>query len=102
MRSSAALLKGGRFPRDLKMVNAKKEIRGLVQGRTVILDQDPGLPDGQPVIVIPEMRPSSDEDRRMRLLRAAGAWAGDDEEGLDQYLEWNRQQRKVSRREIAE
>ena len=84
------------------MANAKKEIRGLIQGRTVMLDDDPGLPDGQPVIVIPEPRPASDEGGRMRLLRAAGAWAGDDEEGLDQYLEWNRQQRKVSRCEIAE
>ena len=81
---------------------AKKEIRGLIQGRTVMLDDDPGLPDGQPVIAIPEIRPASDEERRMRLLRAAGAWAGDDEEELDQYLEWNRRQRKVNRPEIEE
>ena len=47
----------------------------------MMLDDDPGLPEGQPVIVIPAMRPASDEEGRMRLLRAAGAWAGDDEEG---------------------
>jgi len=84
------------------MAIAKKEIRGLIQGRTVMLDVDPGLPDGQPVIVIPAVRPASDEEARGRLLRAAGAWTGDDEEGLDQYLEWNRQQRKVNRPKVEE
>jgi hypothetical protein len=33
------------------------------------------------------------------LRRAFGAWA-DDSEGLDEYLEWNRQQRKINRPEI--
>ncbi len=79
------------------MAIPKTEIRGLIQGRTVMLDEDPGLPDGQPVIVIPETKPTIDEEGRMRLLRAAGAWAGDDEAGLDQYLEWNRRQRKATR-----
>ena len=79
---------------------ARTEIRGLIRGRTVMLEDDPGWPDGQPVIVIPEMRPAPGEEGRRRLLRAAGAWAGDDEVGLDHYLEWNRQQRKVSRPEI--
>ena len=35
------------------------------------------------------------------LRRSFGAWA-DDAEELDKYLEWNRQQRKVDRREIEE
>jgi uncharacterized protein (DUF433 family) len=35
------------------------------------------------------------------IRRTAGAWAEDAEE-LDKYLEWTRQQRKVSRREIEE
>ena len=33
------------------------------------------------------------------LRRAAGAWAEDAEE-LDEFLEWNRQQRKIGRREL--
>jgi hypothetical protein len=33
------------------------------------------------------------------LRRSFGAWAEDADE-LDKYLEWNRQQRKLSRREI--
>lgn len=67
-----------------------------------MLDEDPGLPDGSSVRVILENRPSSDEAGRAILLRAAGAWAGDDEDGLEQYLEWNHRQRKVNRPEIEE
>lgn len=33
------------------------------------------------------------------LRRSFGAWAEDEEE-LDEYLEWNRRQRKVGRREV--
>jgi uncharacterized protein (DUF433 family) len=35
------------------------------------------------------------------IRRTAGAWA-EDVEGLDDYLEWTRQQRKTGRREIEE
>jgi len=35
------------------------------------------------------------------LRRSFGGWAEDDD-GLDKYLEWTRQQRKVSRPEIEE
>jgi len=75
---------------------AKKELRGLIQGRTVILNDDPGLIDGQPVIVVPATIPDSSEDARARLLRAAGSWASDEEEELDHYLEWNRMQRTIT------
>ncbi len=84
------------------MATVKKEIQGRIQGRTVKLEEDPGLPDSSSVRVIPESRPPSDEAGRAALLRAAGAWAGDDEDGLEQYLEWNRQQRKANRPEIEE
>lgn len=82
---------------------ARIELRGLIKGNAIYLEQDPGMPDGQPVTVVMETRPLSGEDEgRQRLLSLAGAWAGDDEEGLDEYLEWNRQQRKVPWREIEE
>lgn len=35
------------------------------------------------------------------LRRACGSWAEDGDE-LDNYLEWNRQQRKINRREIED
>jgi uncharacterized protein (DUF433 family) len=37
----------------------------------------------------------------LELRRCCGAWAEDAEE-LDEYLEWNRQQRKFSRQEIVD
>jgi uncharacterized protein (DUF433 family) len=37
----------------------------------------------------------------LEMRRSFGAWA-DDAAELDKYLEWNRQQRKISRKEIAD
>ena len=71
-------------------------LRGIVHGRTIEVESDTGLPDGEPVTVtvhrvsaVREKLPSKEG-----LRRAFGGWAGDDEEGLDEYLEWNRQRRK--------
>jgi hypothetical protein len=80
-------------------------LKGVVHGRVVELEREPGLPDGQQVSVT--LRPVSAETSPTSgaaleaLRRAAGAWA-DDVEGLDRFLEWNRQQRKAIRRGIAE
>lgn len=75
--------------------------KGVVHGRTIELDHEPGLPDGQTVTVT--LQPTS--DRKLPpgegLRRAFGGWAEDAEE-LDKYLEWNRQQRKNDRPEIDE
>ncbi|MDB5351732.1 MAG: hypothetical protein JWN86_2979 [Planctomycetota bacterium] len=83
------------------MASVNREVRGRIQGRTVVLDEDPGLPEGQTVTVRLSTPSQSDEEGRSALLALAGAWAEDAEE-LDRYLEWNRQQRKVERREIEE
>lgn len=83
----------------------KTALRGVIHGKLIELEDEPGLPDGQEVSVTlepvsPATSPTSPE-ALAALRRAAGAWAGDDEE-LDHYLEWNRQQRKGSRPEIPE
>jgi hypothetical protein len=83
----------------------KTAMKGIVHGKTIELAEEPGLPDGQEVSVTvepvtPATSPSSPAALES-LRRAAGAWT-DDAEGLDRYLEWNRQQRKGSRPEIAE
>jgi hypothetical protein len=75
-------------------------LRGVVHGKTIELEQEPGLPDGQQVTVT--MQPVSQEEQLAPgegLRRSFGAWAEDAEE-LDRYLEWNRQHRKISRPEI--
>ncbi len=76
--------------------------RGVVRGRTIELEQEPGLPDGQQVKVTMEPADKgSDFPSGEGLRRSAGSWA-DDAEGLDRYLEWTRQQRKLGRREQPE
>lgn len=83
------------------MTNSSTVLKGIVHGKTIELEQEPGLPDGQAVRVVvqplPGQRPAPGEGIR----HSAGGWAEDADE-LDEYLEWNRQQRKVGRGEIPE
>jgi hypothetical protein len=73
-------------------------LKGVVRGKTIELNHDPGFPDGQEVtITVQAPAPTS---RKLPpgegLRRAFGAWAEDSEE-LNRYLEWNRQRRKQCR-----
>ena len=97
-------------------------LRGIVHGKTIELDREPGLPAGQEVTVKvepvaasspprPYAFPSEESRRRWEeawaevkdlpsgegLRRAFGAWAEDAEE-VDKFLAWNRAQRKLERR----
>ncbi|MCI0456653.1 MAG: hypothetical protein L0Z62_06700 [Gemmataceae bacterium] len=78
-----------------------KTLRGVIHGKTIELVDDANLPEGQEVTVMvePVVRPGTSPLEALK--RAAGSWT-DDLEGLDRYLEWNRQQRKVHRRELSE
>src|SRR5947209_8160915 len=70
----------------------KTPLRGVVHGKTIELEQAPGLPDGQEVGVTLEPLPAGGPGQPPAgegLRRAFGAWAGDAEE-LDKFLEWNR------------
>jgi hypothetical protein len=76
-------------------------LRGVVHGKTIELEREPGLPDGQQVTVI--VQPTASREAYAPgdgIRRSAGAWA-DDPTGLDEYLEWNRRQRNVARSEFA-
>ena len=74
---------------------------GVVHGKTITLHEDTGLPDGQAVTVTvkPSQTSSSPLPPGEGLRRAFGTWA-DDADGLDDYLQWNRDQRKASRAEV--
>jgi hypothetical protein len=76
-------------------------LKGIVHGKTIELEQEPGLPEEQVVNVT--VQPLAPEARRLPpgegIRRSAGGWAEDAEE-LDEYLELVRQQRKVSRGEL--
>lgn len=85
-------------------MNTPTIVKGVIHGKTIELEHEPGLPEGQAVTVtlepIRSEKPSL-EERREALKRAAGSWA-DDPEGLERFLEWNRRQRKTPRRELPE
>ncbi len=77
-------------------------LRGTVHGKTIELEAESGLPEGQQVTVTLEPAPQRQtvpESPLEALQRAAGSWS-DDPEGLDRFLAWNRQQRKINRREL--
>jgi hypothetical protein len=79
-------------------------LRGTIRGKTIELEEAPDLPDGQQVTVKVEpapFQPQGDPNALEALRRAAGSWS-DDPEGLDLFLEWNRQQRQVNRPELPE
>jgi hypothetical protein len=82
------------------MANNSAVLTGVIHGKTIELHEDPGLPDGQTVSVTVQVASGNQLPPGEGLRRAFGAWAGDEEEELDKYLEWNRQQRKVNRPEI--
>ena len=100
------------------MIPSSTPLRGIVHGRTIELEQEPGLPEGQRVTVTvepighfaPNTPTPTDAQQRWSqaraevenlgpgegLQRSFGAWAEDAEE-VDAYLEANRQRRKLTR-----
>jgi hypothetical protein len=79
-------------------------LRGVAHGRIIELESELALPEGQAVtVMVQPVAPQTDAPIELPpgegIRRSAGGWS-DDPEGLDQYLEWNRQQRKIGRREI--
>ena len=73
--------------------------KGVVHGRTIELEQEPGLPDGQIVSVVLQPQTATKGEG---LLRAFGGWA-DDAEGLDEFLKEMRRSRDLDvGREIEE
>jgi hypothetical protein len=85
------------------MTSTSAVLKGIVHGKTIELEQEPCLPDGQEVLVVVRPLVATEEPLPPGegIRRSAGGW-GDDAEGLDEYLQSSRQQRKVSRREIPE
>lgn len=78
------------------MTNTPAVLKGVIHGKTIELEQQPGWPDGLEVsVVIQPLQPVEG------IRRSAGAWS-EDAEGLEQFLEWNRRQRKLGRRELPE
>ena len=78
--------------------------QGVIHGKIIELEQEPGFPDGQRVEVTMTPLPQEQAEKLPPgegLRRAFGTWAEDAKE-LDDFLDWNHQQRKIGRREIEE
>lgn len=74
-------------------------VKGIVHGKTVELEQAPGLPDGQEVTVTLAHAGAKPCAPGEGLRQSFGSWS-DDAQGLDNYLNWARRQRKVGGREL--
>jgi hypothetical protein len=83
------------------VANEAVVVKGIVRGKTIELEREPGLPEGEEVTVTMQLSNRRRLPPGEGLRRAFGAWAEDAEE-LDMFLEWNRQQRKHGRRELDE
>ncbi|MHC5543929.1 hypothetical protein ACYOEI_37355 [Singulisphaera rosea] len=72
-----------------------KHAHGVVHGKTIELDEELGLPDGQEVelqvTVVTKPKPSSEG-----ILRSAEGWA--DHPEIDAVIDQTRQDRKLDRR----
>ena len=80
------------------MANSPIRLRGVVHGRIIELDREPGISDGQPVSVVVSV---SDASRPYEgIERSAGAWAEAGED-LDHWLREIRRARRNQRREPA-
>ena len=73
-------------------------LKGVIHGRTIELEQELGLPDGQGVTVT--VQPLVEQTPRLPpgegIRRSAGSW-GDDPEGVDEFLREVRQMRDQDR-----
>lgn len=73
-------------------------IHGTVHGRTIKLDQELSVPDGESVTmtIVLDNAASMSKPSRSSLEAAAGALAGLDEE-IDEFNRWYREARRVDR-----
>ncbi len=81
------------------MATESTDLRGVVHGKMIELDQEPGFPEGQVVTVT--VRPvESRLPPGEGIRRSAGAWA-DDPQGLDHWLAEMQRSRQLDRPEIG-
>ena len=78
---------------------SRSVFKGTVHGKVIELDQPSDLPDGQQVTIVVQPTIGSNLLAGEGLRRSAGTWS-DDVNDLDEYLDWNRRQRKGQRRNL--
>ncbi len=74
------------------------DLPGTIHGKTIELETETGLPEGQRVIV--SIIPCPDDTVPGAGIRDSfGGWS-DDPEGLEEFLAWTRDQRKSGRSRV--
>jgi hypothetical protein len=88
------------------MLNEATAFKGIIHGKTIELEREPGIPDGQEVTVtVHPSAPTKEAPNRLSpgegIRRSSGAWAEDAEE-LDRYLESVHERRRAIQRRPIE
>lgn len=80
---------------------SSETLRGTVHGTSIELEHRLEIPDGSTIEIVVRRLDPSPEERRQRLEALFGTCA-EDAADLEEFITWNRQQRKSSRPEITE
>ena len=81
------------------MSKTTEVLRGIVHGKSIELEHPLSMPDGSEIELVVKAIPISAEERQQRLEAIFGS-CEQDAEDLDDFLGWNREQRKHSRPEL--
>ena len=81
------------------MSKTSEVLHGIVHGKSIELEHPLSMPDGSEIELVVKAIPISAEERQQRLEAIFGS-CDQDSEDLDDFLDWNREQRKQSRAEL--
>ncbi len=81
------------------MSKTTEVLRGIVHGKSIELEHPLSIPDGSEIELVVKHQPINAEQKRQRLEAVFGSCEADAQE-LDDFLSWNREQRKHSRPEL--
>jgi hypothetical protein len=92
-------LRFNRRRKEFRMSKATEVLRGIVHGKSIELEHPLPMPDGSQIELVVKHTPISAEQQKQRLEAIFGS-CEQDAEDLDEFLGWNREQRKHSRPEL--
>lgn len=81
------------------MSKTTEVLRGIVHGKSIELEHPLSVPDGSEIELVVKHAPINAEQRQKRLEAVFGSCEPDSED-LDNFLCWNREQRKHIRPEV--
>ena len=79
------------------MSQATTILKGVVRGRTIELEDETHLPDGQEVEVTVHPIATTPQVPGDGIRSSAGGWS-DDPDGVDEFVKWTYEQRRLADR----